>query len=347
MEVFVRYVMPYLPDWVVRWLLRRVLHYSARQLASRDWPQKELRFADCTRQMENIAVDTAAANQQHYEVPTAFFTPFLGNRMKYSSCEWEGSRDTLNAAEDRTLDRYLSHMDIEAGDVRRVLDMGCGWGSFSLYAAKKYPQIQFVCFSNSSTQIAFIKSQALELGITNLKPVKLDINNLSMDALQESEPFDRVVAIESLEHSKNYEEIFQRVTRLLTPSGMCFFQLLCHREYSYPMQDDSWMGRNFFTGGVIPSTKLFYLFTKNLVVEKQWVIKGTHYKYTLDAWLERMYKVKSQLMKALTDDGCKDPIYEFEKWRMFHLMCAESFGLNRGQEWMVTYLLMKPRRAPE
>jgi len=343
MEWFVRYLMPWLPDWAVRWVLRRALWSSVRQLAARDWPQKELRLVERTQAMETIAVDTAAANRQHYEVPTPFFTSHLGPCMKYSSCEWKGTGCTLEQAEELTVEGYLSHMHIEAPGVKRVLDMGCGWGSFSLYAAKKYPHIQFVCFSNSRTQIAFVTQRAADLGLKNLKPVKLDINELSLAALGEAAPFDRVVAIESLEHSRNYAEIFQRLTTMVTADAFCFFQLLCHREYSYPMQSDSWMGRNFFTGGIIPSTKLFYYFTKHLIVDRQWVLKGTEYSRTLDAWLHRLYRAEPAVRAALKADGCPDVSYEFQKWRMFYLMSSEAFGLNRGQEWMVTYLLMRPR----
>eukprot|EP00667_Euglena_gracilis_P013194 EG_transcript_13602 len=342
-EWFVCYLMPWLPDWLVRWVVRQGLRRSVAQLMARDWPQKELRFVERTRQMDAIAVETTAANKQHYEVPTAFFEAHLGPCLKYSSCEWVGRGDTLEQAEVRTLEAYCRHMQIEDPTVKRVLDMGCGWGSFSLYAAGRYPHVQFVCFSNSRTQIAAIKAKAAERGLANLKAVKLDINDLSLASLEETQPFDRVVAIESLEHSKNYEEIFHRVAKMVTPQALCFFQLLCHREYSYPMQGDSWMGRNFFTGGVIPSTKLFYYFTRDLVVERQWVLKGTEYTRTLDAWLNRLYCVRRQVTAALAADGCPNVGYEFQKWRMFYLMCSESFALNRGQEWMVTYLLMKPR----
>jgi cyclopropane-fatty-acyl-phospholipid synthase len=275
-ELFVQYIQPFLPDVLIRALLWVVLQLSMRQLASKDWPQKEIRFVKRSREMSNIAVDTGAANEQHYEMPTSFFLSHLGPRMKYSSCEYKGEKDqSLEAAEDRTLDTYIKHLKMDDGTVKRVLDIGCGWGSFSLYAAEKFPKIQFVCFSNSETQIAFIAARAKEKNLKNLKPVRVDINNLSLDALGETEVFDRAVSIECLEHSKNYEEIFARLKGMLNPKGRCFFQLLCHREYSYSMRNDSWMGRNFFTGGCIPSTNLFYYFNKNLVVEDQIVIPGT------------------------------------------------------------------------
>jgi cyclopropane-fatty-acyl-phospholipid synthase len=263
--------------------------------------------------------------------------------MKYSSCEFKGPSDTLEAAETRTLENYLRHLQVDA-TVRRVLDIGCGWGSFSLYAAKKYPDVQFVCFSNSKTQKQFIMEQARERGISNLKVLKADINDMSLETLGEKERFDRCVSIECLEHSKNYEEIFARVRGMLHPNGRCFFQLLCHREYTYHMSNDSWMGRNFFTGGTIPSAKLFYFFNRNLVVEDQVIVDGRQYARTLDAWLERMYQGKDMVMKALATSKEKpDAALEFQRWRMFYLMSSAAFGINKGQDWMVTYLVMVPR----
>uniref|UniRef100_A0A7S3UJB0 Cyclopropane-fatty-acyl-phospholipid synthase n=1 Tax=Oxyrrhis marina TaxID=2969 RepID=A0A7S3UJB0_OXYMA len=288
-----------------------------------------------------IAVDTAAANEQHYEVPTEFYLGFLGPCMKYSSCEWElnNPNDTLEAAEERTLASYARRVGLDDDGVKRVLDIGCGWGSFTLWAAKKYPQLSFTCFSNSATQIAHITQSAKERGLSNVRATRLDINKLSLQNLGETKPFDRIVSIECLEHSENYELLFERIASLMTPAGKFFCQILGHREYTYKMDSEtSWMARNFFTGGTIPSTRLFLHCNKHLCVDAQDVIPGTHYKKTLDTWLERMYANQQGLTKILGSGAA------FTKWRMFHLLCAESFGLREGKEYLVAYYTFSRRK---
>jgi cyclopropane-fatty-acyl-phospholipid synthase len=349
MELFVRYIQPYLPDVVVRLILRLVLSHAVRQLGSLRWPQRELRLVDKIRQLAqtDIAYETAAANEQHYEVPTAFFTQSLGPRLKYSSCEWpSSSAATLADAEEYTLDKYLSLLKVEKGD--RVLDIGCGWGSFSLYAAARFPECTIVCFSNSATQIAHIAAQAQSRGLTNLTAIKLDINQLSRDALVErgvsAEPFDRIFACESLEHSRNYAELFRRIASLLSPAGRAFFQILGHREYSYLMNRNSWMGRRFFSGGTIPSMQLFHHFNEHLLVERAEAVSGEQYARTLDAWLRLMYARHAECVRALADgEGEAVGRRRLEEWRMFYLMCSASFGLRGGREWMVGYYVLRRR----
>ena len=181
---------------------------------------------------EEIAFETAAANEQHYEVPTPFFLSSLGPRLKYSSCEWPGPDATLAEAETHTLAKYAELLGVADG--QRVLDIGCGWGSFSLYAAERFPKTTFVCFSNSSTQIAHITGEASRRGLTNLTALKMDINALSATALEERGGlplYDRIFACESLEHSRNYQALFARIAKVLAPDGRFFVQILGHREY--------------------------------------------------------------------------------------------------------------------
>eukprot|EP00439_Symbiodinium_sp_Y106_P069540 s19_g11.t6 len=257
LELFVTYLQPLLPDWLVRFLVRIVLGHALRQLWKLRWPQKELRLVSRVKQLasEEIAFDTAAANEQHYEVPTPFFLNSLGPRLKYSSCEWPGPDATLAEAETHTLAKYTELLGVADG--QRVLDIGCGWGSFSLYAAERFPKTTFVCFSNSSTQIAHISSEASRRGLANLTALKMDINSLSAAALEERGGlplYDRIFACESLEHSRNYQALFARIAKVLAPDGRFFVQILGHREYSYLMNAKSWMGRRFFTGGTLRPT---------------------------------------------------------------------------------------------
>ena len=357
-ELFVTYVQGWLPDSFVRALIRMLLRNTAKRLNQCDWPQKELRFIERMRASseqgsQSIAVDTAAANEQHYEVPTEFFLTYLGPCLKYSSCEWPSPSSTLAEAEVHTLDIYIDHLwpGGQAPDGHRVLDIGCGWGSFTLYAARRFPRCEFVCFSNSATQIAHITRTAAERGLHNVRALRLDINTLSAATLQARgvlpRPFDRVFACESLEHSRNYETLFRRIREIVDPAGRLFFQVLGHRSYTYLMDSSSWMGRNFFTGGTIPSMQLFLHFNRDLVVEKTVVIKGSEYARTLNAWMDKMHENRERCVVALTDGGSRSlGSTRFEAWRTFMLMSAEAFGLGRGQEWMVGYYILRPADAP-
>lgn len=353
-ELFVTYIQGWLPDGLVRVLMRKLLRKAVDNLNQRDWPQKELRFVERMRSSseqgsQSIAVETAAANEQHYEVPTDFFLAYLGPCLKYSSCEWPSASSTLAEAEVHTLDIYIEHLwpGGQVPDGQRVLDIGCGWGSFTLYAAGRFPRCEFVCFSNSATQIKHITSTAAERGLHNVSALRLDINALSAATLQARgvlpRPFDRVFACESLEHSRNYETLFRRIREVVHPSGRLFFQVLGHRSCTYLMDSSSWMGRNFFTGGTVPSMQLFLHFTRDLVVEKSVVIKGTEYARTLDAWMEKMHDQRERCVAALADGGSRGlGKARFEAWRAFMLMSAEAFRLGRGQEWMVGYYVLRP-----
>ena len=233
LDFFVAYLQPLLPDLLVRLLARLILGRALRQLHALRWPQKELRLVTRVKQLaaEDIAFDTAAANEQHYEVPTNFFLRSLGPRLKYSSCEWPGPDATLEEAEAFSLAKYAELLGVADG--QRVLDIGCGWGSFSLYAAERFPKATFVCFSNSSTQIAHISSEAGQKKLANLTAIKMDINTLSPAALAERgvpPPYDRIFACESLEHSRNYQALFARISEIMAPEGRVFVQILGHRE---------------------------------------------------------------------------------------------------------------------
>lgn len=156
--------------------------------------------------------------------------------------------------------------------------------------------------------------------------------------------FDRVFSCECLEHSKDYGTAFEAISKVLKDDGKVFVQILCHREYTYFMNSDDWMGRNFFTGGTIPSTKLFLFFTEHLVCDDAWYLPGTLYARTLDAWLANMHAAKGALTKVFRDNGYANPGYEFQKWRMFYIMSSVSFGYGSGNEWMVAYYTFSKRR---
>jgi cyclopropane-fatty-acyl-phospholipid synthase len=230
----------------------------------------------------------------------------------------------------------------------RVLEIGNGWGSFLLYAAAKHPQITFLGFSNSATQQEHISRDAEARGLTNVKSLKCDINDFcdhGLPGAHADTKFDRIFSCECLEHSKDYGTAFEAMSKVLkdTADAKVFVQILCHREYTYFMNGDDWMGRNFFTGGTIPSTKLFLFFSDHLVVDDCWFLSGTEYARTLDAWLAQMHNARARLTAVFKAHKYASPRYEFQKWRMFYIMSSVSFGFNGGNEWMVAYYTFKKR----
>lgn len=346
MDFFVQHIQQYLPDTIVRWIVRLVMYRTQANLRSKDFPQKELRLVKRIKELKTVTFDTDAANEQHYEVPTDFFLSHLGKNLKYSSCEWNDSTKTLEDAEDNTLRIYQEHLkldDLSTGS--HVLEVGNGWGSMCLANAKRYPHLNFDSFSNSETQITHIKNEIKKHNLTNLTVWRQDIDDYVKEATDESngKTYSRVVSIECIEHCRAYHLLFEKLSSVLTDDGFCFFQILGHSQYSYLMTNDSWMGRNFFTGGTIPSMHMFHHFNDHLIVSETTVIPGTEYAKTMDAWLYRMYDQKSKIMEIFHERYGKDASKHYQGWRMFYLMCSESFGFNNGRDWCVGYFKMTKR----
>ena len=378
MEFFVSNVQPYLPDSIVRLGLRHIMKQTVAGLRSKDWPQKEMRLVERIKQLDTVTFETDAANAQHYEVPTDFFLTHLGPKLKYSGCEWNANTTTLESAESRTIAEYQKHLrldELSAGDI--ILEIGNGWGSLCLTNAEKYPHLKFESFSNSATQIQHIQSQIEARGITNLTVWKQDIDEFvktdtdddiqaKVEAIQQMmlertlygrnsendnprmpmenfKKYSRIVSIECIEHCRTYNLLFRKLRSILKDDGFCFFQILGHREYSYLMNDKSWMGRHFFTGGTIPSMHLFTHFNDDLVVSDIKVINGKQYSKSFDVWLKQMYQNKTKIMDIFKTAYGKDAAKMYQGWRMFYLMCSESFGYRDGNEWCVGYITMRPR----
>ncbi|XP_001641686.2 (S)-coclaurine N-methyltransferase [Nematostella vectensis] len=292
-----------------------------------------------------IAVATEQANEQHYEVPTEFFLTVLGKRLKYSSCIWPEGVSTLEQAEDAVLDQVCKRAQVEDG--QDVMDLGCGWGSLALWVCEKYPNCKVTCVSNSQTQRAFIEKQAQLRGFTNrLQCITADANVFST-----SLRFDRIISNEMFEHMKNYEILMSRVSSWLKPHGLLFIQILCHREFAYEFKtkkgsDTEWMAKNFFTGGTMPSSDLFFYFQKDLFVKDHWHVNGKHYSKTLEAWLERMYENLDKVKEVFSASyGSNNVTQQVFNWRMFFIYCSETFGFNHGNDWMVSHYLFKKRVA--
>ena len=330
-----------LPDVVLRWGIRRLLRERLNQEFARAVRSNDT-VGDFVRQLEQspVAVNTDTANAQHYEVPTAYFLRVLGPCRKYSSCLWEGPVRNLAEAEVAMLELTCQRAGLADG--QHVLDLGCGWGSFTLFAAARFPQARFTAVSNSRTQKAFIDGEATRLGLTNIKVITSDIN-----AFQPGQQFDRIVSIEMLEHVRNYAVLFARIRTWLKPDGRMFVHVFCHDRFAYPFEvdgDRDWMARYFFTGGIMPSADLLPRFDRDLTCLQQWTVNGTHYAKTLEAWLVNMDQNRATLMPLFQQTyGADQALKWWVYWRVFFMSCAELFNFRNGKEWYVGHYLFAAR----
>jgi len=282
-----------------------------------------------------IAEKTDDANEQHYEVPPEFFKYALGKNLKYS-CSFFDKTESLDEAEKSMLELYIERADIQEG--HDILDLGCGWGSFSLYVAEKYPSVSITAVSNSKDQIAFIQNEAKRRGLFNIKASKMDVNNLDLD-----NKFDRIVSIEMFEHLRNYKLILNSLNSLLKPDGRLFVHIFCHKEltYFYEIKNNyDWMTKYFFEGGIMPSQDIFKYFDDKLEVINQWDVNGNHYAKTCKAWLNNHYKNKDKILDIFDKHYDKPKIW-FNRWRIFFLSCEAFFAINNGKEYFVSHYLLK------
>jgi cyclopropane-fatty-acyl-phospholipid synthase len=289
-------------------------------------------------QSSPIALSTKLANEQHYEVPPAFFQEIMGAHLKYS-CGWfDKNTISLDEAEENMLQLYLERLDIKNN--QKILDLGCGWGSFSLYAASKFPNSTFVAVSNSNDQIEFINNTATARSLENIKAIKQDMNNLSLD-----ESFDRIISIEMFEHMRNYGALLKKLRSHLHNDGKMFVHIFTHRDHPYPYEvrgPSDWMSKYFFTSGLMPSHDIFSYFEEDLVVEQSWKINGSHYARTCNLWLENHYKNKKTILDIFTGHY-PNPRQWFVRWQLFFLACEKLFAYNGGREWFVSHYLLVPK----
>jgi cyclopropane-fatty-acyl-phospholipid synthase len=330
-DIFLR-IQTYLSDDCIRYLIRNVLHYNNVEKNE----DRENHIVEKMNKSYKTTYDIEKANQQHYEVPTDFFIRHLGDKLKYSSCEWDEGRITnIHDAEKYTIQKYqtlLKLHELKSGDT--ILEIGNGWGSFCISNALSFPHLNFESFSNSHTQIAYIQSQIDTKKIKNLKIWKQDIDEFVNASINDAnKKYTRIVSIECLEHCRGYSLLFEKMSKILTDNGFCFFQLLANTKNTTIMSSNTWMGRNFFSGGTIPRIDLFSKFNKHLKVFDSQVINGKEYSKTLDSWLHRMYE-DSYIPSILQTN------YEYQKWRLFYLISSESFKFNEGSEYVVTYIFM-------
>lgn len=325
-----------LPDVLIRWGMRRLLRRKLNEEAKDGLEASQARLMALLEHMQKspIAIHTQDANSQHYELPTEFFQMCLGKNLKYSSCYYKTGKETLDEAEDNMLELTCQRAEIQDG--QDILELGCGWGSLSLFMASRFPKSRITAVSNSKTQKAFIDAQAQRRGIHNLKIITCDMNVFNIE-----QSFDRVVSIEMFEHMRNWETLLDRIAGLLKPAGKLFIHIFTHKHYAYlyDAKDESdFIGRYFFTGGIMPSDSMLLYFQKNLLIEDHWQVDGIHYGKTAEHWLSNLDFNKEKILPILKNVyGEKDCIKWWHYWRIFYMACAELWNYQQGREWLVSH----------
>jgi cyclopropane-fatty-acyl-phospholipid synthase len=331
-----------IPDFLIRIGIKKLLAQRLKDENKGSSEVNQKHLMELIEELKNspIAINTIEANEQHYEVPTEFYQYCLGKHLKYSSGYWKEGVTDIDTSETDMLEITCQRADLTDGQT--VLELGCGWGSLSLFMAVKFPKSSFTVVSNSRTQKIYIDNQARARGIKNLTVITTNINDFKPE-----QAYDRVVSVEMFEHMRNYEMLMQLVANALKPDGKLFVHIFTHKEYAYKFEvvdETDWMSKYFFTGGIMPSDDLLLYFNKALFIEKHWHVSGMHYSKTSEAWLQNMDRHKSKIMPLFEKTyGNKEALKWWVYWRIFYMACAELWAYNNGEEWIVSHYLFQKK----
>jgi cyclopropane-fatty-acyl-phospholipid synthase len=328
------------PDLVIRGGIRRLLKERLTEMQCDDIERAAEKVDEFVAAMDRgpVAPLPEKANEQHYEVPASFFGQVLGPHRKYSSCYWADGITTLGDAEAAAL--ALTCKRAELADGQDILELGCGWGSLTLFMAARYPNASITAVSNSDSQREYITTEAQRRGLGNVQVITCDMNDFEL-----ATQVDRIVSVEMFEHMRNYRLLFARLHNWLVPGGKFFMHIFVHRLVPYEFVDNGatdWMSRYFFSGGIMPSYDLPLFFQDHLKIVNRWTLSGKHYERTANAWLTNIDARREQVLPLLAETyGANDSEQWFNRWRIFFMACAELWGYRNGQEWFVSHYLFE------
>ncbi len=330
-----------LPDAVVRAGIRRLLRERLAEIGADDAAASAEQAEAFVRGLADapLAPLPHKANEQHYELPAAFFAQVLGPHRKYSCCWWPGNTRSLEQAEAAALAATCERAGLADG--QDILELGCGWGSLSLWMAARYPGARITAVSNAASQRHFIEAAARQRGLRNLTVLTADMNDF-----EAGRRYDRIVSVEMFEHLRNWPEAFARVRRWLKFEGRFFLHVFAHRStpYAFVARDESdWMSRHFFSGGMMPSDDLALRCQDDLRLLRRWRWDGRHYERTANAWLAQMDARREAVLPLFEPVYGEQAALWWTRWRLFFMSCAELFGHDDGQQWWVCHQLFAPR----
>jgi cyclopropane-fatty-acyl-phospholipid synthase len=331
-----------LPDAAVRAGIRRLLRQRLQDEKKSTPDAQQDHFNSLLEICRNspLAIETKAANEQHYEVPTEFYRLCLGPNLKYSSAYYQPGVASLEEAEKEMLTLTCERAELQDG--MEILELGCGWGSLTLWMSKEFPNAKITAVSNSRTQKEYIDATAKERGLSNITVITADMN-----VFETASKFDRVVSVEMFEHMRNHGLLLKKISGWLKEDGALFVHIFTHRDYLYFFEskdETDWMSRYFFTGGMMPSDHYLYYWNDDLRVKKHWRVSGLHYSKTSEAWLENMDRNKAKILPLFESTyGKENATKWWVYWRVFYMACAELWGYENGEEWFVSHYLLKKK----
>ncbi len=330
------------PDFMIRAGIRHLIKKRLKEEHAFNPGQASKRFHEFLDELKknDMEIEKEKEKEKKEEGEEEGERGVLGDYAKYSSAYYQPG-DDLSTAERRMLDLYIERAQLADG--QQILELGCGWGSLTLFMAEQFPQSQITGVSNSHSQREYIMGQAQERGLENIEIITCDINDLSLE-----QQFDRIISIEMFEHIRNYQQLLANCSTWLKPDGLMFVHIFCHRFLMYPYEvrgEDDWMSKYFFSGGQMPAQDTFLFFQDDMTVQQRWLLSGQHYEKTSNDWLANMDRHKAEIMPVLQRVYGDDATLWWQRWRIFFMSCAELFGYDDGNQWLVGHYLWAPNAS--